>query len=238
MSAPANLPARANNESFVSVLPKMEGPVGWAALVWDQVNNTRSPFVICFRFGSPMAGSTSGGLAEEVRCKPSCRNLCGLPVLSLAKDCRSRQTSRFPQVIGHPRRDLLFPDPGRTLNPHKGLLAEHVVEPQPEDSHRSRSDEEGAEDAQVRAEAREQGVADGPEGNDIRSYVCDYGVHAEHDEEERPAPVALYVDNVIEQSQQQETPAARPQHHRAGPDMLDNREFKAPQPACYQACHT
>src|ERR1043166_870531 len=157
--------------------------------------------------------------------------MSGLPTLILAKVQRSRMQLRgFCEPFGHRGMELRLSNPGRTLNPYKGLLAEHVVEPQPEDSHRSGSDEERSEDSQVCAEPCEQGAADGLEGNNIRGYVGDDGVHAEHDEEEGPAPVALYIDHVIEQGQQQETPAARPQHHGAGPDVLDDREFKTPQP--------
>lgn len=62
------------------------------------------------------------------------------------------------QKPGLPSADLTSPSlskvqSNRALNPHKGLLAEHVVEPQPKDAYSSGGDQEVAENTQMRAEA-------------------------------------------------------------------------------------
>src|SRR5437016_5959906 len=53
-------------------------------------------------------------------------------------------------------------------------------------------------------------------------YVNRDGVHANDDEEKRPAAQLEHIDDAVEQRQEQKTPSAGPEHKRAGPDIFDD----------------
>ena len=108
------------------------------------------------------------------------------------------------------------------LNPEEDFAAVHPPEEQPLDEQHADPEEEWFESGPGKLKQRGAEVAREGSGDEVVEEMGDEvggdGVHADHDEEERPGAAIPDVHDEIERGEKEKTPAARKKHPTRRPN--------------------
>ena len=117
------------------------------------------------------------------------------------------------------------------LYAEEDAVAVEDIEDEEEDGDVAEPDEEVVVVADVLLQAEEEGAAHALEADDVTDDVgCD-AVHTIDLQQRQVLVVAPTVNPPVEQTHEQKAVAAADEHHRACPDVLDDRMHEVPRPA-------
>ena len=124
------------------------------------------------------------------------------------------------------------------LYSNENPTAVKMVEQSPQSERGADGEQEALGRAAERAEAAEKMFVDVAKAKQRLNHIRNDGIGTNHLEWESPAFEPQRVNHSIEQRQQEQTPAAGPEHHGAGPQVLDVWQNEAQSPSQYQTGQT
>src|SRR5512135_2030287 len=100
----------------------------------------------------------------------------------------------------------------RTSDLDERLLGEHPVENQPDYGQRRQLLNDVIPGTEPLRQAADKNISDQLEVEEMSRYVHRDGIHADHDEEERPFPVPPHIDDKVEECEEHIAQTTGPEH--------------------------